>query len=98
MVITMSWARATIAATDIFHSRKYAQMNSTTRIRKTKSPVRARFATWAPQLAPTSCAEMSLSASTPTDSAMALLTLMASRVAQLLGLHPDRLTRGVDDR
>ena len=77
MVITTSWIRATMAPTDIFHSRKYAQMNSTTRIMKTPRPSRARSATWAPQLAPTSWVEMSFLASTPTVSAITLATSVA---------------------
>ena len=48
-----------MAATDIFHCRKYPQIRSTTRIRKTMSPVIDRLATSLPQLGPISSMEMS---------------------------------------
>ncbi len=54
-----------MAATDIFHCRKYPQIRSTTRIRKTTSPVIDRLATSLPQLGPISSTEM-LALGTPT--------------------------------
>src|SRR3954451_15299667 len=54
MVMIRSWASATIAATDIFHSRKYAQMKRTTRTRKTTRPMADRLAISLPQLGPIS--------------------------------------------
>ena len=79
-----SWASATIAATDIFHSRKYAQMKSTTRIRKTIRPVIERLATSLPQLAPISSWEMSSVGSTSIVSARTFTTSSESAVASCL--------------
>ena len=69
-----------MAPTDIFHSRKYAQMNSTTRTRKTPRPRRARLATWAPHVAPIA-SRLTASASTPTASWIASETVVASSLS-----------------
>ncbi len=91
--------RATIAPTDIFHSRKYAQMKSTTRIRKMIRPLIARSRTCDPQLAPTSVGEMSSEALTCIASAIAVVTLSASSldiasVCTRIAFSPEVVTIG----
>src|SRR3954451_21680815 len=79
MVMIRSWASATIAATDIFHSRKYAQMKSTTSTRKTTSPMAERLAISLPQLGPISVLLMSAGAA-PVEEAIVSTTLAFSPV------------------
>jgi hypothetical protein len=73
--MSTSCASATIAATDIFHSRKYAQISRTTSTRKTRSPRIARSATCSPHEGPMRSWLMS---STPATSRMVLEISAAS--------------------